>query len=280
MSYIESLFFGFIQGFAEFLPISSSGHLVIAQSLLNMKDPAAADLFFDMLLHLGTLVAVFFVFYKTIFELVIEFFKMAANIFTGKFRISQVSPPQKMILCILVSIIPLFAVLPFMDTIQRLYSSLLVVGIALIVNSIILFLSDKVLSGKKTAGTMNFKNALAVGITQCVAIIPGISRSGSTITAGIFCGLSREYAATYSFILSIPTILGGTLLSFIDVVQSDAGINSSLLPVYATGFFTAMISGFFAIKLLQFLLKSRKFIIFSVYSLIVGIVVIILNFII
>ena len=229
MSILQSIIFGLVQGIAEFLPISSSGHLVIAQQIAGLQDPAAADMFFDMVLHAGTLVAVFFAFWGTIKELIIEFFKTIGQICTGKFSIKNANPMQRMIGCLIVSLIPLFIAFPFMDTLEHLYSSLFAVGIALLINSIILFLSDRVLTGKKTAANMNWKNALFVGVAQCIAITPGISRSGSTITAGLFSGLSRKYAAKYSFILSIPTILGGILVSFLDVVKSDAGLNTCLL---------------------------------------------------
>ena len=182
---------------------------------------------------------------------------------------------QKMIICLIVSLLPLIVVFPFMDAIEGFFSTLFPVGMALLINSVVLFFSDKIVSGKITAKNMGAKEALVIGIAQCIAVIPGISRSGSTITAGVAAGLKRKYAAKYSFILSIPTILGGTLISFIKVVTSGEGINTNLFLPYLAGFIAAAITGFFAIKLLELLLKNRKFIIFSIYCLVLGTVTVI-----
>lgn len=271
MSFIEAIIMGIIQGLAEFLPISSSGHLVITERLFNWGSEQSADVFFDMILHLGTLIAVFIVFRKTIWELIICFFKTLKQIFTGKFRFKDTTPMQKMIGFLIISIIPLFFIYPFKENIEGFYNSLLPVGIALIINSIILFVCDKFKEGQKTAGTMKKRDALVVGIAQAIAVVPGISRSGSTITAGVGMGIKRNEAAKYSFILSIPTILAAVLLDTIDTVKE--GVNTSLIPQYIVGFFVAAIVGFFAIKLLQYILKSKKFIVFSAYCLIVGITV-------
>ncbi|MDF2686447.1 MAG: putative bacitracin resistance protein [Clostridia bacterium] len=275
MSVWEAIILGIVQGLTEFLPISSSGHLIIMQKLLGLENPENADLLFDMLLHLGTLIAVFIAFYKLILSLIKSFFTSIPQVLSGKLKWKNADENQRMILLLIISILPLFFIVPLMNVIEELYSTVLVVGIALMVNSIILFLSDKIMTGKKDASSMKIKDAAAIGLMQIIAIIPGISRSGSTITAGLFCGLGREYAAKYSFIMSIPTILGGIVLNIIHKMQQAGGIDTSLIPVYLIGVLTAAICGFFAIKLLQYLLKSKKFIIFSIYCFIVGIAVII-----
>lgn len=275
MSFIEAIIMGIIQGLAEFLPISSSGHLVITERLFNWGENVAADVFFDMVLHLGTLIAVFIVFRKTICELIVCFFKTVGQIFTGKFHFKDTTPMQKMIGFIIISLIPLLFIFPFKDEIEVFYNSLIPVGIALMINSVILFACDRFKEGKKTAGTMRKRDALVIGITQAIAVIPGISRSGSTITAGVGMGLKRSEAAQYSFILSIPTILAAVLLDTVDTLQE--GLNVSLLPQYIVGFIVSAVVGFFAIKLLQYILKSKKFVIFSVYCLIIGIIVTIIG---
>lgn len=270
MSFIEAIVMGIIQGIAEFLPISSSGHLVITEKLFNWGETQSADVFFDMLLHLGTLIAVFIVFRKTIWELIVCLFKTIGQIFTGKFHFKDTTPMQKMIGFLIISLLPLFVIFPFKDAITDFfYNSLLAVGIALMVNSVVLFFCDRFKEGKKTAGSMKKKDALIIGIAQAIAVIPGISRSGSTITAGVGTGVRRSEAAGYSFILSIPTILAAVLLDIVDTVKAGE-LNTALLPQYFVGFVVAAIVGFLSIKLLQYILKSKKFVIFSVYCLIVG----------
>lgn len=277
MNLFQAILFGLIQGITEFLPVSSSGHLVLAQQI-GLEDPAAADIFFDMILHAGTLAAVFVAFRKTIGKLIGAFFQTVGQIFRREFRISQATGEQKMIGCLFVSLLPLVIVYPFKGFLESFYSSLFAVGISLLVNSIVLFFSDRIRPGKKTAADAGVKSALAVGIAQCFAILPGISRSGSTITAGLASGMKRGYAAKYSFILSIPTILAAILVQAIEVASSPSGFAVSLLPAYIAGFVTAAVSGFFALKLLQYILKSKKFIVFSVYCLLAGTLAVIFSF--
>lgn len=262
---------GIVQGLAEFLPISSSGHIVLVSQLLQLDASAVeTDFFYTMILHLGTLLAVFIAFRTTIFALIKDFFSLVKKIFTGKFNKNDLTNMQKMIGCLIVSVLPMIVVFPFMDAIDGFFSSLFPVGMALLINSVVLFFSDRIVAGKITSENMGPKHAIIVGIAQCVAVIPGISRSGSTITVGIASGLSRKYAAKYSFILSIPTILGGAFMSFVKVLSGEGTVDASLILPYVAGFIAAAVTGFIAIKLLEMLLKSRKFIIFSVYCLIIG----------
>ncbi len=278
MNIFQAILFGLIQGITEFLPVSSSGHLVLAQQI-GLEDPAAADLFFDMILHAGTLAAVFLAFRKTIGKLIAAFFGTVVQIGKKQFHLKTATGEQKIIGCLFVSLLPLLVVYPFKDKLESLYSSLFAVGIALLVNSIVLFFSDRIRSGGKTAKTTGWKAALAVGAAQCVAIMPGISRSGSTITAGLAAGMKRSYAAKYSFILPIPTILAAILLEIIDMIQAPSSFHPEMIPAYIAGFLTAAISGFFAIRLLKYILKSKKFIVFSAYCLIAGTTAIVLSFI-
>ena len=273
MSVIEALILGLIQGLTEFLPVSSSGHLVIFQTVLG-TDNNSADLLFDSLLHLGTLIAVFAVFKETVLKLISAFFGMIKLIFTGKFRTENLNQDQRMLLFLAVSILPLFLILPIKDYIETAYTSIILVGAALLVTSLLLFISDRVIGGKTTAKEMKTRHALAVGFTQALAIIPGLSRSGSTITAGILCGFDRNFAAQYSFILSIPTILAGVILNIADIAATET-FETELIPAYAVGTAAAAISGLLSIKLLQKLLKTKKFIIFSIYCLAVGLFAII-----
>jgi len=281
MSVIEAIIIGIVQGLAEFLPVSSSGHIVIMSELLKVDTVAAEnDFLFTMILHLGTLMAVLVCFKDTVLELIKDFFGLLTKVFKGKFKKEEATSKQKMLGCLFISLLPLLLIFPFMDRIDALFSGLFPVGMALLINSVVLFFSDKITAGKVTSKNMGWAHALCVGIAQCIAVVPGISRSGSTITAGVAAGLSRKYAAKYSFILSIPTILGGALISFIKVLSSDTGVDTSLILPYIAGFIASAITGFIAIKLLEYLLKNRKFIIFSVYCLAVGTAAVIGSFII
>ena len=269
MSVIESVFLGLIQGLTEFLPISSSGHLVIFQTILNI-DTNSADLMFDSLLHIGTLFAVFIAFRLQIKELVTEIFSSTKQILTGKFQCKNINPKQKTIFSLFISLIPLLVIFPIKDFIEKAYSSIITVGIALLTTSILLFLCDKTVEGKTFEENITIKQAFIIGIAQALAIIPGLSRSGTTITIGIMCGFNRKLAVQYSFLLSIPTIIAGSLLNILEAI-SEGAFDGSLLITYSAGMTAAAISGYASLKLLQYLLKTKKFIIFSIYCLVVGI---------
>ena len=249
MNIIESIVLGIIQGLTEFLPISSSGHLALAQKMFGMQN---AGFFLEALLHIGTLVAVFIAFRKLIAGLFKALFTMMGKIFRGKFSLKNAEPCERMLLMLIVSCLPLFVALIFKDKAEMLKDSLWTVGAALIVNSVILFVCDRLPDRKKDASNMGIGNSLAVGFMQAVAIIPGISRSGSTITAGVASGLDREFAAQYTFILSIPTILAGAAVSFKDAVAENAIIAQDI-PAYIVGVVVSGVVGFFAIRLLQYI---------------------------
>ena len=268
MSVIESIFLGLIQGLTEFLPISSSGHLVLFQNILNIGTNSA-DLLFDSILHLGTLFAVFLAFWQQIKTIIKELAVSLKQILTGKFHYRNINSNRKLIFSLFISLTPLLIIFPFKDFIEKTYSSVLTVGIALLVTSILLFFCDNVVEGKISEKDLTIKKALIIGVVQTFAIIPGLSRSGSTITAGIMCGFNRTFAVQYSFLLSIPTILAGSLLNLFEALNEGAFDNSLLIP-YILGMVAAAISGYASLKLLQYLLKTKKFIIFSIYCLAVG----------
>ena len=263
MSIIESIILGIVQGLTEFLPISSSGHLAIAQKLFGMNE---TGFFLEALLHVGTLVAVCIAFRKLIVGLFKGFFSMLGKVFRGKFSLKNA---ERMMLMLIVSCLPLFLALIFKDKAEMMKNSLWAVGAALVVNGIILLICDRLPDRKRTAANMTLGNSLAVGFMQAVAIIPGISRSGSTITAGVASGLDREFAAQYTFILSVPTILAGAVMSFKDAASEHAIVTADI-PSYIVGVVVSGVVGFLAIRLLQYILKSKKFIIFSIYSFVVG----------
>ena len=270
MSYIQSIILGIVQGLGEFLPISSSGHLVLASELLGIE-ANEGSLIFNILLHFGTLVAVFVAYHEEIFELIVEAFKW---IFDG-FKIRN-NPKRRFILLVIVSTLPLVFIIPIKDTIEGMFSSTLTVGIALIYTSILLFASDRIIKGKKTEKNATYKNALVVGVMQAIAVVPGISRAGSTITSGLFCGFSREFAVKYSFIMSIPVILGVNIISVFEAVSDKTSLGMPI-PVCIAGMIAAALSGILAIKLVRYITKNDKFMYFGIYTLVIGIITIGIN---
>lgn len=274
MTLLMSIILGLVQGFTEFLPVSSSGHLVLTRTFFGFGiDAGDSFLFFDILLHLGTLIAVFIAFFPDIKELVIEGFKMIGDGFKVKNN-----PKRKFILLILVSMLPMFLVLPFMDKIEGIFSTPLMVGIALLYTAVILFMSDRVTVSNKTPLEATYKNALFVGLGQAIAVIPGVSRSGSTMVAGLFAGFNREFAVKFAFIMSIPVIIGANIINLPDAYIQMRSLDIPIY-IYIVGIFSAVISGLLAIKMVRYIMKNKKFKVFAIYCAVVGLISIIASFI-
>ena len=272
MNIFEAIMQGIIQGLTEFLPVSSSGHLSLYQHFTGNSGEGA--LLFSAVLHLGTLVAVFTAFRKTIWELIKELGFMIKDIFTGKFKWKEMNPPRRAIIMMIISLLMLIPFYIFKDFFEGVSedSDIIVEGICFLYTATILFFSDRCVKGNKKFGDITVKNAVTVGAFQGVALLPGVSRSGSTISGGLFCGFERETAVQYSFILGIPAILGGCLLQVKDAVDQKA---MDIEPLnFAVGFIVSAIVGICAIKMVNWLVKSDKFKIFAVYTLILGVVVI------
>lgn len=273
MSVIFAALLGLIQGLTEFLPVSSSGHLVLAQSLFgsqfNMN--GSSYMLFDIVLHMGTLVAVIIAFWRDVKELIVEFVLWILDGFKIRNR-----PYRRFIVLILVSMVPMFAVLPVKDKIEVVFSSPFVVGICLIITAVILFLSDCMPRGDKNERDATYLDAFLIGIMQAFATIPGISRSGSTIAGGMFRGLDREFSVKFAFIMSLPVIFGANLLSVKDALNG-ASVSSISMSCYIVGVIVALISGLLAIKMVRYISKSGRFRGFSIYCAIVGIVTIVVN---
>ena len=210
MNAFSSFLLGLVQGVAEFLPISSSGHLSIAQNLLHID--AEVPEFFDVLLHLGTLGAVFVAYWKDIKDMIAECFRGIGDL-AHRSTPKPLPPARRLILLIILGTLPLFAVLPIKDKVLGLSNNMLFIGGALIVTGFLLFASDRVKKGRKNERTASLLDAVAVGVSQAVATVPGISRSGMTITSGCFVGFDRKFAVRFSFLLSIPAVLGANILS-------------------------------------------------------------------
>ena len=262
-----ALFLGFVQGVAEFLPISSSGHLTLLQHFFGLKE---VDNLFNILLHFATLVAVCVVYWKDIVDMILEFFRGIAAL-AGKGKNPNEKPPEarRLVMMVIVGTLPLFIIVPLEGFVEGLGSSPVFVSVMLLVTGCVLFLSDRMGGGTKTARNATVKDALLVGVAQGFATIPGLSRSGSTISAGMMLGFERKFAVRYSFLLSLPAVLGATLLKVVKTVGGE-GIDNSLLPTYIAGMVVAGIVGYFSIQLVKLLADKGKFGKFAYYCWIVG----------
>ena len=274
MTILNALLLGIIQGVAEFLPISSSGHLSIAQNLLNLGVEGADDVFFDVLLHLGTLAAVFIAYWSDIKEMVLEFIQFIRDAIGGGAS-RRVSPARRLILLIVVGTLPLFLVLPVKKFVEGLYSNTFFVGAALLVTGLMLYFCDRLQRGRKTERNATLADVLVVGVGQAIATCPGISRSGMTICAGCFCGFERKFAVRFAFLLSIPAVLGANILQIKDVVE--VGVDVKLLPVYIVGVIVAGVSGYFSIRLVRMVADKGRFGAFAYYCCAAGSITVILS---
>ncbi|MCL1807316.1 MAG: undecaprenyl-diphosphate phosphatase [Oscillospiraceae bacterium] len=277
MSIWLSLLLGFVQGATEFLPVSSSGHLAIIQQLyINATEAQLPNpLLFDIFLHLGTLTAVFIAFHKDIRDLIIAFFAL----FTVSGRNNEkIRPSRRMLILILIATLPVLVAAFFADTVEVLMESLYFIGGALILTGFLLFVADRIKPGRKNEKTARVSDAALVGVMQAIAVIPGLSRSGSTIWAGIMRGFDRQFAITFSFLMSIPAVLGATVLHLVKAVKE--GVDFSEMFVFIPGMLVAAVVGYFAIILLKRMAAKGRFGAFAVYCVSVGVVTVILPFII
>ena len=274
MTWLLAIFLGLIQGLTEFLPVSSSGHLAILQNLFGVaEDLEERHNFFDVLLHLGTLGAVCVVYRKDMKEM----FRAMVFLFSGgkrgggeEGRIEY--PKARLAFMIILATLPLILVLPFRGIIESLGARTWFVGIMLLITGTFLYFSDRLAQGRKEERRMTVKDAVTVGLMQCVGTIPGISRSGITITGGIFTGLDRGFSVRFSFLLSVPAIIGANIVT---LFASLSTVDWSLFPRYLVGVLVAGVTGFFAIRLVKSMVEAGRLGKFSYYCWGVGIVAII-----
>lgn len=254
MTIIQALILGLIQGLTEFLPISSSGHLVIGQKLLGLSQP---PVLFDILVHVGTLTAIFIFFRKIIWQLT----KKTVETIKAK-----AIPKEATVIIIgtIPAVIIGFFLYPFLEII---FSSITLVGIALVITSILLFSTIFIKKSHKKINQITKFDALVIGILQALAILPGISRSGSTVVAGLWRNLKRETAFTFSFLLSIPAILGAMTMQLTDLAIVDC---QQVLP-NLVGFVSAALSGYLALILFKKAVVNKKLAYFGIYCLLVGV---------
>ncbi|MDY2744377.1 MAG: undecaprenyl-diphosphate phosphatase [Methanosphaera sp.] len=269
---ISAIILGAVQGISEFLPISSSGHLVIVPHLLGVETGLA----FDVILHVGTLVAIFTFFWKDIINIIKGFIVSIINLTEGfdKFKdgLRRV-PEERFAWLILIATIPTGIIgLLFNNVVETIFRGTVFVGLFLIITGIILYYSERHSSGNITEKDMSFKQAITIGICQGLAVLPGISRSGATIASGLCLGLNREYAARYSFLLSVPAVVGAAVFKVKDLAIIDA-----TTTVLVAGFLSSVIFGYLSIKLLMKMIEGWSLDIFAYYCWIVGILTFVLS---
>ena len=269
MTIWQAILQGAVQGLTEFLPISSSGHLSLAQHFLGLGGEKGI-LLFSVMLHLGTLAAVFVAFFSTIKELFFEVFRTIRDIFCGKFSYKNANETRKMLIFIILALIPLLAFFPFKDFFAGLSedNDIIVEGVGFLYSAALLFIADIRTKKVKTPVKMNTLRSLGVGVMQGIAVIPGISRSGSTICSGLIMGISREYMVKFSFILSIPVILAANVTEIGGAISEGATVG--WLPIII-GMVTSAIVGWLAIKMLSWMIKNDKLYIFGVYLVFIGV---------
>lgn len=285
MTIIESILLGIVQGITEFLPVSSSGHLAILQNIFQVE--TNGGMLFDIMLHVGTLVAVFIVYRKDIWKMILEALFMAADICSNlktfvmnkihktslKYKKVVHNSYRKFVVLILVSTIPtgIIGVLGG-DLIDAASETLLIPGICLLITGVLLMMADLTKEGKRLPKDVNYKKGVIIGIAQGIATLPGISRSGTTIATCIFCGLDRKFAVKYSFILSIPAVLGAAVLEIKDVIAEP--IPTTEIGIYMIGAVFAGAVGYICIKTMLVVVRNKKFKYFSWYCFAVGAVAI------
>jgi len=268
MDIIQGIIIGIVQGLTEFLPVSSSAHLVFIQKLLGVESSLA----FDTFLHLGTLIAVLWFFRWDIFKMLKSWWLSIGDILQGRFREGFYADPYKRLAWyVILATIPVGIVgVLFEDSVDALFSGALYVpAFFLFVTGTILYLSQRMASGNVNMHNISKKEALFMGLGQACAILPGLSRSGTTIAAGLTIGLDKEFAAKFSFILSIPAILGAFVLQVKDI---GAAMDANFLPILL-GFIASIIAGYMAIKWMLDLVQNRSLDIFSYYCWVMGIII-------
>ncbi len=278
MNMLYAVILGLVQGIAEFLPISSSGHLSLFENLLGIGGLAALEenALFNVLLHLATLVAVVIAYWKDVRGMVVEFFRMIA----GKSRAKDAHtkpdiPMRRQLLMMIIATLPLALVLPVHKKVEMLGAYPWVIGIMLVLTGFMLFISDRMPRGTKNEKNMTVADALVIGLCQAVATIPGLSRSGTTITAGMSRRLERPFAVKFSFLISLLSVAGAVLLKLIDVIKDGADL--SMLPSYLVGMVIAGVVGYASIRFLQKIVSRGRFGGFAWYCWIVGALAIVIS---
>ena len=277
MSFFDAMILGIIQGLTEFLPVSSSGHLVILENLLNIRTDT--DVLFHVLLHFGTLIAICLVFKNDLFRMLVETIHIFQDL-TANFKIyidnkmhSAQTTPYRKILC---NNYRTMVAMILISTIPTGILGYLLQNLGLLITAVLLLVVDNWQLGNKLPKHITVPQALAIGVCQGISVIPGISRSGITITAGFLCGFRRDFAIRYSYLVSIPAILGAMILEC-GKLESKS-VTWSLGFSYTAGMLTAAVVGYFSIRFMLAFIKKKKLRIFSIYCFIMGIFAIVCYF--
>jgi len=267
IEYIKSIVYGTVQGLTEFLPVSSSGHLAVFQNIFGSV--GVPEVTFTLLLHVGTLAAVLLVYWRDVLDLIKSFFGVMTKLVTGKFKFKVLSEGEKFFCLLFVALIPLVIGALLENTVEFLSGYTFAVGILWLINGTIFVLCENASVKQKSFEEIKPVDAFKVGFFQLFAILPGISRSGMTITGGVLHGFKREFAVKFSFILSIPAILGSTAITLLkdwDAISFDSSMGIILAGVAAS-----FISGLCAIKLLQYITNKHNFKVFAYYCFVAGV---------
>ena len=267
MSYIEAIILGLVQGLAEFLPISSSGHLALLQHFFHVEPDRV--LMFTVMLHIGTLASVFIMYWSDIWALIKEFFITIADLVTGKgLRLAE-RPMRKLGLMIIWATVPTALMgLLFNDFFEGLNSKLWAIGIGWLFTGFLLFFSERIGRAVNDIEKMNFRNGFFIGVLQGIAICPGVSRSGSTMVGGLLTGLKRDFAVRFAFLISIPSILGAAVLELPDAIEATS--EGMAVGPMAVGVLVATVSGIVAIKAMIRVVVDQKLKWFAYYVWVLG----------
>ncbi len=265
-----AILLGIVQGLAEFLPISSSGHLELMQALVNFEQYNVNAVAFDLMLHLGTLTAVVVAFWSDVKKLVVEAIKWIID----GFKIRN-KPTRRLIVLLLLGTCPLVLGAVIEHFVEDAFSSTLLVGIFLCCTAVMLWFASAHNGGKKTEADAKYSDGLKVGLMQLIALFPGVSRSGSTICGGLFCGFKKDFAVRFAFLLSIPAVLGAVVFKLPDL--KAGGFSGELALPCIVGFVVSALCGYLAIFTVRLLMKKDSFRWFAVYCMAVGLLTVILS---
>jgi undecaprenyl-diphosphatase len=264
---IQALIMGIVQGLTEFIPVSSSGHLVLVPWLFGWKDPFITSVAFTVILHMGTLVALLAFFWRDWVKLI------PAGLATIRDRSFKGDPDRRMALLLIVATIPAVLVGPIFESkLEDLVREPARIALMLCVGAAILWLADRWGSKQRDETSLSFGDSLVIGVAQVIALVPGISRSGISISAGLFMGLNREAAARFSFLMATPVIAGAGVWEARKFITGEAG-PSPEMNVVAIGFIASLISGFLAIRFMLAFLKRRPLTAFVAYRVVAAILV-------
>lgn len=267
MNWWEALILGIVQGLTEFLPVSSSGHLEIGQAILGTS--GEENLTFAIVVHTATVLSTLVILWKEV-----------AQLFKGTFFTTAWNEEKQYVAKILVSMIPVFIVgMFFKDQVEAFFGNgLLLVGICLILTATLLYLSEWLQRHRNIVGhEVGYKDAIIIGLSQAVAVLPGLSRSGTTIATGLLCGVKKEAVAQFSFLMVLAPILGEALLDLLDLLKGDISSELGILPMIV-GFVAAFATGCFACKFMINIVRKQRLVYFAIYCVLAGTFAIVWNF--